>query len=421
MSSKKATTGKTKSSAAESAEGCSPTAICYVSAHGVLFNIDCEQYIPTLADAADAYFGADLGRKSMFFGYLNTINYNIAVTPGNCGVMVDQMFDPEIKGRVSILSTEHGNLRRMYTYFRDKSVQTISDDDSFRVDDLRNYFPDALETIVDVDGDEHKASDISFYKKKSVYGARMIIRGEPFWQRTMISYEYPNKKYYLKPEPGEKADLMCFYGLHIPKIYGLPAFRQAEFERDPGYSEFYKSQLIGYMSANGIAVSPNLQIILNKIFSEPAAHKRLFDTGEGNETCTLFDICILFFELGMYLDLYDPACSPMTIRDIRVTDVNREQYDTAEGKSVDAKLSNMYLVGAVKRGQTKNFYNIDFTRLPNFPSLPHTQPAMTRQISNTPNNRTCNFNNKTKKGGKKNKKNRNRNRSKRSRSRRKRV
>ena len=166
MSSKKATTGKTKSSAAESAEGCSPTAICYVSAHGVLFNIDCEQYIPTLADAADAYFGADLGRKSMFFGYLNTINYNIAVTPGNCGVMVDQMFDPEIKGRVSILSTEHGNLRRMYTYFRDKSVQTISDDDSFRVDDLRNYFPDALETIVDVDGDEHKASDISFYKKK---------------------------------------------------------------------------------------------------------------------------------------------------------------------------------------------------------------------------------------------------------------
>jgi hypothetical protein len=359
----------------------------------------------------------------MFFEYLNTINYNIAVTPGNCGVMVDQMYDPEKPGRVSILSTEHGNLQRMYAYFKDKSAQTISDDDSFRVRDLRAFFPDALPYIVDIDFEQHSRESIpQFYKTKSSYGIRMMAAGEPFWQRTMISYEYPNKKYYLKPEPNERADLMCFYGLHIPKIYGLPAFSQANFEKDPGYSEFYKRQLMGYMNENQITVSPNLQIILDKIFSETAAHKELFDTGDGHETCTLFDICILFFELGMYLDLYDPACSPMTIRDIRVTDVNRDAYNASQGKTIDAKLSDIYLVGPIKKNKEKNFYNIDFTRLPNFPNLPHTQPALIRRISNTPNNRTCNFNNKTKKGGKKNKKNKkNKNRSKRNRKRSKRV
>jgi hypothetical protein len=371
------------------------SAILYASGHGYLFYIDSSEMIPTIYDAARNYF-SDEGeysdrRLQLFVDYLSSINYYASITPGNCGLMKAKWRDPANRERVTYPSSECVNLMKLYE-IQEEPRYDFDKLEKIRRDTFRPEYPDLKTKYIDIDGDLHDISNKEeMIAKKldphtiSVDGKRMIKQNQPFWARYTLNGGYPNKKFYFKAPDGEDPDLNCFYGLHIPKIFGIDEFRAANFTRE-NYSEIYKRQLLEYAHKKNINIPGKLYEIFNKIFSETEEHKQLFDASiNGNETCTIFDVIIIFFELGIFMDLSDPTCSPIRISNVNSTkNIAKSEIDKVPGKNKDIRIGKYYGKNISSDNTVSIYTNKDdptltsnFQKLAHYPGVPE-QPSLSR-------------------------------------------
>ena len=314
--------------------------VFYTSGHGELINQQEEGdlLVPTLESAANEYFGDDNTRKELFFKYLLTIKYSSAASPGIEADMIS--VDKMSRLYTCDTSSENNNLVSLFSNYADEETNSNELFDRTRIE-LRKTNPAYLKGTLTLDGidffnvdpEEFNTGDgdsetpkykaiKNFFQAKpyadhhSEYDRIQFEQGNIPYQRYIIDKLTPNKNIYFGPNSRERKDMHCFYGLQILKFFNIGLPFDDRFNHDPADRSFIdknKQFILEMFLRKNIELSEKLADSINKVFSnigKPNNHpiKRL-DYGKPLDCASLFDIYIIFFELGIFVDHFDPSCA----------------------------------------------------------------------------------------------------------------